>query len=262
MDSLISAFHAVHYKFPDSVPARLSHIGAKEGGYLRPHRSHQSGRDADIGFFYKKDQVPGGRGKREKLIDLPRTWTLLRSLIMLSDVQMVLVDRGVQKVLRDYALASGEDQEWVGRIFRPGTHALVQHAKKHRDHLHVRFFSPRSQELGRRIQPMLALRPETNLVVHKVKRGQTLGHVAKTYGTTVAMLQKANHLRGTFLHLDQRLVVPTLGACTHCPLPPPVVVPPRCLPGEDSPRLATSALVQTADLKSPPPDLVAAGLTP
>src|SRR5947209_6042853 len=45
VDSLVSVFHAVHDQFPGTAPARLSHIGARDGGYLKPHRSHQSGRD-------------------------------------------------------------------------------------------------------------------------------------------------------------------------------------------------------------------------
>ena len=230
VDSLVAAFRAVHTRFPESGPARLSHIGARDGGYLRPHKSHQSGRDADIGFFYKNDQAPGARARREKFMDLPRNWTLIKSLVMLTDVQVILVDRGVQKILRDYALQAGEDQLWVDRIFRAGKHALVQHARRHKDHFHVRFYSPRSQELGRRIQPLLALRPEQNLAVIRVKRGQTLGHLAKAYGTSVVAIQRANRMRGTFLHLDQRVMIPLRKPCTKCPLPPAVVVPERVLP--------------------------------
>src|SRR5205814_2125844 len=58
VDSLAGVFRYVHRLFPDSAPARLSHMGAKDGGYLPPHRSHQSGRDADIGLFYKNDRIP------------------------------------------------------------------------------------------------------------------------------------------------------------------------------------------------------------
>jgi murein endopeptidase len=230
VEALATAFRTVHDRFPDSAPARLSHIGLQDGGYLRPHRSHQSGRDADIALFYKGDAAPGGRARREKFIDPARNWALLRALITRTDVQVILVDRAIQKVLRDYAIAAGEDRQWVERIFRPDKRALVQHARKHRDHFHVRFYSPRSQELGRRIQPLLAQRPDQNLALHRVKRGQTLGHIARQYTTTVSAIQKANRLRGTFLHLDQRLLVPLRKPCTKCPLPPPVVVPARFLP--------------------------------
>jgi len=230
VDALTTAFHEVREKFPGSTPGRISQIGAKDGGYLRAHRSHQSGRDADIGFFYKSDVVPRPGVRRDRLMDLPRNWALLRALITLTDVQMILVDRSIQKVLRDYALAAGEDPEWVGRIFRHDRSAIIQHARHHRDHFHVRFYAPRSQELGRRIQPLLALRPEQNLAVHKVRHGQTLGQIARSYDTTVKAIQKANHMRGTMLHLQQRLLIPLRKPCTHCPLPPPVFVPPRCLP--------------------------------
>jgi hypothetical protein len=162
-----------------------------------------------------------------------------------SDVQVILVDRGIQKVLRDWALAHGEAQDWLDGIFH-GKGALVQHARRHRDHFHVRFFAPRSQELGRRIQPLLALRPEQNVAFHKVKRGQTLGHIAKLYGTSVPALMRANHMRRTFLRAGQRLTVPLHKPCTQCPLPPPVVVPARHLP----PTTTASAATPTSDEKS------------
>lgn len=230
VEGLAAAFRAVHTQFPDSAPARLNHIGAQDGGFLRPHRSHQSGRDADLGFFYRNDVIPFGRARREKLIDPARTWALVRALVTLTDVQVILVDRGIQKVLREQALATGENPDWVDLVFRKGKNALVQHARRHRDHLHVRFFAPRSQELGRRIQPLLAERPEQNLAVHRVKSGQTLGHIAKKYGITVSALMKTNRLRKTFLRVGQQIKVPLKKPCTRCPLPPPLVVPPRCLP--------------------------------
>lgn len=236
VESLATVFSAVHAQFPNSAPARLNHIGKREGGYLKPHRSHQAGRDADIGFFYQNDLAPGNRG-RERLIDPARNWALVRAVVTLTDVQVILVDRGIQKVLRDYALSLGEDQAFVDRIFHAGKAALVQHARRHRDHFHLRFYSPRSQELGRRVQPLLATRPDQNLIVHRVARGQTLGQLAVKYGSTVQAIMKSNGMHKSFLHLDQRLLVPLRGPCTHCPLPPPVMVPPRCLPPEPGPAV-------------------------
>src|SRR5438105_2676947 len=37
VDALAQAFRSVRRQFPDSAPARLNHISAKDGGYLRPH---------------------------------------------------------------------------------------------------------------------------------------------------------------------------------------------------------------------------------
>ena len=97
VEALTLAFRAVHKQFPASAPARLSHIGLADGGYLRPHRSHQSGRDADIGFFYTNDSIPGRGARREKLIDPARNWALLRALVTQTDVQVILVDRGIRR---------------------------------------------------------------------------------------------------------------------------------------------------------------------
>ena len=243
IEALSTAFRAVHERFPASAPARLGQIGARDGGYLRPHRSHQSGRDADISFFYKNDASPRPGAPRERLMDPERNWALLRALITLTDVQVILVDRRIVSVLRKHALAAGEDRAWIDRVFGGGKAALVQHAHRHRDHFHVRFFAPRSQELGRRVQPLLALRPEHNLITHRVKQGQTLSHIARVYGTTVVAIRKANHLRGTFLRAGHQVLVPLRKPCTHCPLPPPVVVPPRCLPAPASAPMVNAASV-------------------
>src|SRR6266436_370876 len=100
VDALALAFRSVRQRFPDAPPARLSHLGAKDGGYLRPHRSHQSGRDADVGLFYRGDRFQPRGAPREKLIDPARNWALIRALIDETDVQLILVDQGIQDVLR------------------------------------------------------------------------------------------------------------------------------------------------------------------
>ena len=239
VDYLSAAARLVKAQFPDSVPLRVNHIGKKDGGYVRPHRSHQSGRDVDLGFFYKNDVDPGGLPRaREKLIDPARNWALIRAIVTQTDVQVILADRRIQNVLYEHALAQGEDKEWLDSLFHAGTASLVQHARRHRDHFHVRFFSPRSQELGRRVQPLLAKRPDENKVSHRVRSGETLGHIARKYGSSVRMIQRANGMRSTFLKLGRSLTVPMRGPCTQCPLPPPVVVPARRLP----PQLKTAVV--------------------
>jgi murein endopeptidase len=237
VDALAQVFRSVRRQFPDSAPARLSHVGAKEGGYLSPHRSHQSGRDADIGLFYKGDRIPPRGTPREWFMDPARNWALLRALITETDVQLILVDKRIQAVLQRYALAIGEDARWVAQIFG----RIVRHARSHRDHFHVRFYAARSQELGRRIQPMLALRPEQNLTLHVVQSGNSLGEIAAYYKTSVVAIRKANHIQGrSMLRLGQHLVIPLRKACTVCPLPPPLAIPPRLLPPERPSSVAQS----------------------
>ncbi len=234
IDALTTVAREVHASFADAK-LRINHIGRQNGGWLRPHQSHQSGRDVDLGFFYKDGVNPGSpKQAREKEIDLARNWTLIRALVINADVQFVLVDKRVQKVLADYALAIGEKKEWVDRLFL-GADTLVKHARRHRDHFHVRFFAPRSQELGARISPILTSRADQNVLIHRVVKGDSLGKLATKYNSTVAMIQKANGLSGTALSVGRTLNIPIRGPCTQCPLPPPLVVPPRLLPPEPDP---------------------------
>ena len=239
VDALSLAFRAVHRQFPDSAPGRLSHVGAREGGYLRPHRSHQSGRDADIGFYYRNDRIPPRGTPRERLLDPARNWALLRALITETDVQVILVDRRIQEVLHRFALSIGEDARWLSQVFGH----IVKHARAHRDHFHVRFFAARSQELGRRLQPLLALRPDQNRTVHVVHAGNTLGQIAARYRTSAAAIRRANRMKPrSLLRAGQQLIIPLRGSCTQCPVPPPLAVPPRLLPPEPLPTIAQSWL--------------------
>src|SRR5207248_917149 len=119
---------------------------------------------------------------------------------------------------------------------------IVRHARSHRDHFHVRFYAPRSQELGRRIQPLLAFSPDQNsTILHLVRSGNTLGLLAARYKTSVVAIRKANRMQGrSVLRLGQHLVIPLRSNCTVCPLPPPLAIPPRLLPPERPTAVAQS----------------------
>jgi len=223
-----AAIRAVRAAHPDAPPLRVNQISAQDGGYIRPHQSHQNGRDVDLAFYYPTAEVVRARA-REKVIDLGLNWALIKSIATLTDVQMILVDKRVQKRLYDYALAHGEDRAWVGSLFF-GSDRLIKHARGHRDHFHVRFFNPRAQELGRRVAPLLAQQPEFNVAMHRVRRGDNLGAIARKYGTTVVAIRKANHLKGNAIRAGITLSIPLRGPCVHCAVPPALVLPERRLP--------------------------------
>lgn len=251
IDALMAVAQAVRDTHPEAPPLRVNRISSREGGYLKPHRSHQSGRDVDLGFFYTGDlhqtRVSRNWGAH---MELAYNWTLVRSLITQSDVQLVLVDQSIQKKLYDYALSIHEDQAWLDSVFS-GPQRLIKHARSHRDHFHVRFYSPRAQELGRRTQPLLARRPDENRLVYRVRSGDTLGHIALRYNSTIKAIQKANGMRNTFLQLGRSLIVPMRGPCTQCPLPPPVVVPPRRVAPDPTPPPEATQTAKALETAAP-----------
>lgn len=150
--SITAAIERVHAEYPDSPPLYVGHLSARHGGYLRPHRSHQSGRDVDLGYFYTGG--PGWYARASaKNLDRARTWALVKAFASDPNVEAIFMDRSVQRLLRDHAEASGESRTWLKDLFegpqRGGEH-LIRHEWGHLTHLHVRFKCPSAQTAGAR----------------------------------------------------------------------------------------------------------------
>ncbi|HWA75144.1 MAG TPA: penicillin-insensitive murein endopeptidase [Polyangiaceae bacterium] len=213
IDYLCAAVRKVHERYPGSAPLSLGHVSAERGGPLRPHVSHQSGRDVDISFYY----VDGARWylrATEKNLDLPRTWAFVRALITETDVEMILIDHAVQAWIRRYALEQGEDAAWVDGLFlgKGGLRPIVRHAPGHATHVHVRFYNPIAQETARRAQSALTsegILPElVSYLRHKARRGDTLAKIAKKYGVSVAAIKDANGLRSSRIREQREYRIP------------------------------------------------------
>jgi len=227
---IITAVTEVTRQFPGATPLRINGLSSRDGGRLRPHKSHQNGRDVDLGFYYPGETVRVRA--RERVIDPAKNWALVKALVTLTDVQMILVDKRIQRVLYEFAGEQGEDPAWLDSVFK-GPHAIVKHARRHRDHFHVRFFNPRAQELGRRVAPLLGSHVQHGPPRrHKVRRGETLSAIARKYNTSAEHLVNLNRLRSQKVGSGQMLRVPGKSRVVRLPVPPPVVVPPRRLPPE------------------------------
>jgi murein endopeptidase len=147
----------VHAELPGTQPLWIGDISRRSGGWLRPHRSHQSGQDADLGFFYA-DSSKWYTHATERNLDRARTWLLLRALVREADVELVFLDRSVQALLMEYAASTGEDTAWLDLVFegqRRRSQCIVRHEWGHATHMHVRFRSRVSREVGERVQPLL-----------------------------------------------------------------------------------------------------------
>lgn len=236
IESLNTAVRAVQSEFPDTPPLALGDIGAKRGGPLRPHISHQAGRDLDISFYYRDGTHWYARGTSDNL-DFPRLWAFVRALIASTDIDLILLDRGLQKPLEDYARSLGEDASWLEQVFhgKGGQRAIILHAPGHATHLHLRFYNPIAQETARRcysalVHHALVKTPERYLT-HKTKKNETLGMIAKKYGSTVSAIREANGLRSNRIREQAVYRIPVLGGGgVRIPKSERVRIPARRLP--------------------------------
>lgn len=238
VDYLAHNIRRVYEQFPDTPPLPIGDIGRKEGGHLRPHLSHQSGRDVDVGYYYVNGADWYTPVTQDNL-DFARTWAFVKSIVVESDVQAIFMDIRVQRMLRDYALEIGEDPAWLEQLFGGGTsqlRPLITHEPGHRTHIHIRYYNPIAQETGRRLYHALLQRkliePPTYFVHYKAKRGDTLITIARRFQTSVAALKRANGLRSSRLYAGRTYKIPRRGGIK--PPPGPLSIPERRLPPDGS----------------------------
>ena len=137
-------------------PLVLGRISKKNGGKMRPHKSHQAGRDVDILFyaidpegrrkravgFYEFDEAGRCLHKRCKgwKFDVQRNWWLVRTMLWSKrpQVQYIFVSKGVKRLMLNYARKRQEHPE----ILRRAKRVLVQpgNSSPHADHFHVRIY--------------------------------------------------------------------------------------------------------------------------
>jgi penicillin-insensitive murein DD-endopeptidase len=146
----------VRKKFKGSV-LFVGDLSAKRGGPLFGHNSHQSGRDADVGFYMKHDDgkqvnphrfVPfGGDGKARDggivRFDDERNWAFVEALITdpKVEVRYLFVSMGLRKRLLTYA---SQKKKVSADLYTKASAALMSPADVdvHDDHFHVRIVCP------------------------------------------------------------------------------------------------------------------------
>jgi penicillin-insensitive murein endopeptidase len=154
--SLRAAVSELRAEYPTAPDATIGDISRRQGGYLRPHRSHQLGLDVDIGYFYAAGGKWYAKANAANL-DRELTWAFVKALIAQGNVEYLFMDRGVQLLLRKHALEQGEDSAWLDELFESPQNrdALIRHTWGHATHFHVRFTDPAAQQLGRELEQHL-----------------------------------------------------------------------------------------------------------
>lgn len=134
-------------RYPDAPPILVGNLSKRTGGKVRPHRSHQSGRDVDLSFISHWDgsSTPKWQVMRKDNLDAKRTWDLLQLLVETSAIDVIIIDYGVQKLLYDYAKEKALfTPEQLARWMeypdgRGASRRIIVHAPGHDDHIHARF---------------------------------------------------------------------------------------------------------------------------
>lgn len=154
--SIERAAREVRRCFPDTPRLYVGDIARERGGWLRPHRSHQSGLDADIGYYYRTPATWYERATAHNL-DVPRTWALVRALIEGGGVEMIFMDLSVQRLLKAHIEALPEAERPADDLFERPTKkdTIIRHTWGHATHFHVRFQDPAAVALGRRLADIL-----------------------------------------------------------------------------------------------------------
>lgn len=120
-------------------------MSKQRGRRFPPHKSHQSGRDVDIGLvaFPGMARLDGQKAHGGE-VDWAATWLLMRHLIETGEVTYIFLSYHLQPALYEAAAALGATDEelartiqWPARKGRP-TGALIRHARGHTAHFHVR----------------------------------------------------------------------------------------------------------------------------
>lgn len=130
-------------RFPKAPPLLVMDLSRKGGGFFRPHKSHRQGRDVDIRYPKLRKYRHVVR-TRPQMLDLRRSWFVVKKFLDTKDVTFMFMDYSLQKVLYQYALKHGETKKSLHKVFqyprgRRALHGIIRHEPGHATHLHVRF---------------------------------------------------------------------------------------------------------------------------
>lgn len=139
-------------QFPGKSPLVIGAISKSDGGHYPPHKSHQSGRDVDIGYPRSDNDVLKTFAKTTSgTLDTERLWSLLEALLASGRMSFVFMDYDLQAALVQDLRDVGYSDAQLAPLFQypagPNVpKGLVRHASGHADHFHVRFRCPDSDK--------------------------------------------------------------------------------------------------------------------
>ena len=128
----------------------IGDLSSRRGGPLPPHKSHQNGRDVDIGYYHKgTKQLRGFKSANEKNLDKRLMWALIDQLLDQDAVEYLFMDKKIQKMMYAWALKQGEKESRLRSLFqypKGRGRVIIRHEPGHVNHIHVRFRCPSTDE--------------------------------------------------------------------------------------------------------------------
>lgn len=135
----------VKARWPYTPHLVIGDISYQNGGRIKKHKSHQSGRDADVSYYHRGDvQLPDFRPMHEDNFDVAKNWHIFKMLIDTGEVQYIFIDYTLQKPLYDYARAIGYTEDELSTLMQypkglQSSQGIIRHVRGHDDHWHIRF---------------------------------------------------------------------------------------------------------------------------
>jgi len=142
--AVLDAVERVREQHPGTCDLFVGDFSVQGGGWANHHRSHQNGRDVDLGMYLKGNRTADTFvSMNEDNLDVPKTWCLIENLLRSQRVQYIFLDRRIQRLLLEYAASRGADSAYLERVFGGGFgRSIINHVANHHDHIHVRFYTP------------------------------------------------------------------------------------------------------------------------
>lgn len=134
--------------FPGTAPFFVGDMSDDDGGRLSPHKSHQSGRDVDIGFLERRNRARTRFDKKtpSDALDYVKTWFIIETLLMTGRVQYVFVNQSRIGGLMTAAAEAGWPEADIDALFlekgETPRRGVIRQTAGHTAHFHVRFRCP------------------------------------------------------------------------------------------------------------------------
>lgn len=138
------------FKRSKADPVAIGDLSKRHGGPFPPHKSHQSGRDVDIGYILTKRAKDPERGELRRAtpetLDLQKQWFLTKCFLDRQDTQVIFMETSIAKALRAYIEKTYKRQRMTMRKYLKLFDEIVATDEEHVTHMHVRFKCPKGDK--------------------------------------------------------------------------------------------------------------------